>query len=142
MILERHFCEIFRREGIAINGLELNEDLGIGLSFVKLAAAQTGTKVIIGDLKLTAEAEDLIDTNTKNVIFSRCDVTKRADLENLITVSVKEFGDVPDIYIAGAGVFEPVRRKLGPLRYCFDANEAWLTFTMSSWHTELVQFLG
>ena len=33
-----------------------------------------------------------------NVTFS-----KRADLENLIKVSEKEFGDVPDVYIAGAG---------------------------------------
>ncbi|CAC9894601.1 unnamed protein product [Aureobasidium pullulans] len=35
------------------------------------------------------------------------DVRKRGDLENAITVSTLSFGDVPDVYVANAGVFEP-----------------------------------
>jgi len=78
---------------------------GIGLAFCKLAAAQ-GSKILIGDLKLTPEAESFAK-DTKNVVFAKCDVTKWADLQNLITVSEKEFGDVPDVYAPIAGVFEP-----------------------------------
>ncbi|KAI9779422.1 MAG: hypothetical protein M1839_007387 [Geoglossum umbratile] len=79
---------------------------GINLSFVRLAQAK-GARVIIADLRLTKEAEDFLAGAKETVIFQHCDVVKRADLENLITVSQKHFGDVPDVYIAGAGVFEP-----------------------------------
>jgi hypothetical protein len=44
------------------------------------------------------------------VKFTECDVTEWRDLENLITVAQKEFGDVPDVYVPGAGIFEPVSR--------------------------------
>lgn len=80
---------------------------GINLAFTRLAASH-GAKCIIADLRLTQEAEEYMKT-AKGVVFAKCDVTKWADLQNLITVSQKEFGDVPDIYVAGAGVFEPVR---------------------------------
>lgn len=81
---------------------------GINLSFAEIAVQQ-GARVIIADLKLTEEGENFMKGNgAKPAIFTKCDVTKRADLQNLITVSEKEFGDVPDVYIAGAGVFEPV----------------------------------
>ncbi|KAI9871104.1 MAG: hypothetical protein M1830_003306, partial [Pleopsidium flavum] len=78
---------------------------GINLAFTKLAASH-GAKCVIADLRLTQEAEEYMKS-AKGVIFARCDVAKWADLQNLITVSQKEFGDVPDIYVAGAGVFEP-----------------------------------
>jgi NAD(P)-dependent dehydrogenase (short-subunit alcohol dehydrogenase family) len=81
---------------------------GINLCFVQLAVQQ-GAKVIIADLRLTEEAQKFINGSTANsVIFEKCDVTKRADLENLIKVSEEKYGDIPDVYIAGAGVFEPV----------------------------------
>ena len=81
---------------------------GINLSFAQLAV-QAGARVIVADLKLTEEGEAFMKGDgAKSAIFTKCDVSKRADLENLITVSEKEFGDVPDVYIAGAGVFEPV----------------------------------
>jgi NAD(P)-dependent dehydrogenase (short-subunit alcohol dehydrogenase family) len=83
---------------------------GINLAFSQLAV-QAGAKVLIADLKLTADGEAFMKTQEakQSAAFVKCDVAKRADLENLITVSEKEFGDVPDVYIAGAGVFEPVR---------------------------------
>lgn len=82
---------------------------GINLSFVQLAV-KAGARVIVADLKLTQEGETFMKGDgAKAAKFVKCDVTKRADLENLIVVSEKEFGDVPDVYIAGAGVFEPVR---------------------------------
>ena len=81
---------------------------GINLSFAQFAV-QAGARVIVADLKLTKDGEKFINgEGAKSSVFAKCDVSKRADLENLIKVSEKEFGDVPDVYIAGAGVFEPV----------------------------------
>jgi NAD(P)-dependent dehydrogenase (short-subunit alcohol dehydrogenase family) len=81
---------------------------GINLSFAKFAV-QAGARVIVADLKLTEEGEKFMKSqNSDTAVFTKCDVTKRKDLENLIAVSEKEFGDVPDVYVAGAGVFEPV----------------------------------
>ncbi len=80
---------------------------GINLAFTRLAASH-GAKCIIADLRLTAEASAYIAT-AQNVIFAKCDVTQWADLKALVAVSREAFGDVPDIYVPGAGVFEPVR---------------------------------
>lgn len=86
---------------------------GINLAFTRLAASH-GAKCIIADLRLTPEASAYIAT-APNVIFTKCDVTQWADLQNLITVSKEKFGDVPDIYVPGAGVFEPVLNPPFPL---------------------------
>src|SRR6187402_2026351 len=81
---------------------------GINLSFAKLAVQQ-GARVLIADLQLTSEAKRFLeDEGSKAAVFVKCDVTKRADLENLIKASENKFRGVPDVYIAGAGVFEPV----------------------------------
>lgn len=80
---------------------------GIGLALCVLALSRGAKGIVIGDLKLQPEAEELVSENPKTVIFAKCDVTKWADLKNLVTVSEKEFGDVPDIYAPIAGVFEP-----------------------------------
>ncbi|KAI9740331.1 MAG: hypothetical protein M1834_004910 [Cirrosporium novae-zelandiae] len=77
--------------------------VGIHLEFCRIAHAK-GAKVIIADLCLTKEAEDFIQPG---VVFQPCDVGKWDDLQNLITVSEKLFQDVPDVYVAGAGIFEP-----------------------------------
>lgn len=82
-------------------------DAGISLAFVKLAAKQLGTRVIIADLRLTPEAAQFV-TEARNVVFAKCDVAVWPDLQSLIKVSEEEFGDVPDVYVAGAAVFEPV----------------------------------
>ncbi|KAL1889068.1 hypothetical protein Sste5346_009133 [Sporothrix stenoceras] len=79
---------------------------GINLAFAKQAVEQ-GARVVIADLNLTDNAKAFAAANEKSVVFAKTDVTKRADLENTVTVAEKTFGDVPDVYIAGAGIFEP-----------------------------------
>jgi NAD(P)-dependent dehydrogenase (short-subunit alcohol dehydrogenase family) len=85
---------------------------GIGLAFVKLAHEQ-GAKVIIADLKLHSDAAKIgITTKTPGIVFQTCDVTKWDQLSTLFTVSEERFGDVPDIYVANAGIFESVSSVL------------------------------
>lgn len=81
---------------------------GIGFSFTKLCH-EHGARVLVGDLKLTAEAEDYISkTDRKEAIaFEHCDVTSWQSLEKLITGAVRKFGEVPDVYVPCAGIFEP-----------------------------------
>lgn len=80
---------------------------GIGLAFAQLCC-KAGARVIIADLKLTADAQNFIDTtDSSKVIFQKCDVSCWTDLHDSITASVTAFGDVPDIYAPVAGIFEP-----------------------------------
>jgi hypothetical protein len=82
-------------------------------------AIKEGARIIIADLKLTPEAEDFTRHHgSSKVIFVKTDVSKRAQLENLITVSEKHFGDVPDVYICGAAIFELVTLS-SPLDHIF-----------------------
>lgn len=82
--------------------------LGIGLSFVKLIL-DNGAKVLTPDLRLTPEAEQLINSSNGNAAFMKCDVANWADLEAIPQHVEKAFGNgaVADIWVAGAGVFEP-----------------------------------
>lgn len=48
------------------------------------------------------------EKRTANVIFIKCDVRKRADLEELVKAAERTWSAVPDVWVAGAGVFEPV----------------------------------
>lgn len=90
---------------------------GISLAFVQLAASQ-GARVIIADLCLSSEAEESVK-NSQRIIFVKCDVTEWKDLQNLIEVSEEKFGDIPDVYVAGAGIFDPVRSPPSYLRLEF-----------------------
>lgn len=80
---------------------------GIGLAFARLAVRR-GARVVMADIQLTVEAEDFLES-TKDVVFQKCDVAKWDDLFQLVAVSKSKFNDIPDVYVAGAGVFEPVR---------------------------------
>lgn len=71
-------------------------------------ASTSGSRVIIADLALSPAAEPLV-RNDPNVRFIKCDVQEWDNLEALIPFAEKEFGDVPDVYAANAGVGEPVR---------------------------------
>ena len=80
---------------------------GIGFTFARICH-EKGARVILGDLKLTQEAQDYLATKDKSEIFHEtCDVTSWKSLHNLISASLKTFGDVPDIYAPVAGVFDP-----------------------------------
>lgn len=83
---------------------------GIGLAFAKLFNSKGG-RVLIGDLKLTSAAEDFLHAtevdSPGSVVFRTCDVTDWKSLHALISASVQEFGEVPDVYCPCAGIFEP-----------------------------------
>jgi NAD(P)-dependent dehydrogenase (short-subunit alcohol dehydrogenase family) len=70
---------------------------GIGFAFAKLCHSK-GARVLLGDLKLTKEAEEYAAKDKSNIAFEKCDVTSWDDLHNLISASVKKFGSVPDVY--------------------------------------------
>lgn len=53
------------------------------------------------------EAEKLIDSSDRKAVFMKCDVSNWADLEAIPSEVSKAFGSVADVWIAGAGVFEP-----------------------------------
>ncbi|KAJ5629472.1 NAD(P)-binding protein [Penicillium herquei] len=78
---------------------------GISFEFIRLAYAK-GARILIADLQLGKEAKKLVESKI-DVHFTPCDVRNWKDLKGLIVVSVSIWNDVPDIYIAGAGVFEP-----------------------------------
>lgn len=80
---------------------------GIGLSFVKLCYLKEAKGILIGDLRLTSEADEFIKTGDGSVVYSQCDVSDWKALRKLITMSVEKFGEVPDIYCPCAGIFEP-----------------------------------
>jgi NAD(P)-dependent dehydrogenase (short-subunit alcohol dehydrogenase family) len=81
---------------------------GIGLSFVKLCHSKGAKGILIGDLKLTSDADDFIKkTGDGSVVFTQCDVSDWKALRRLITTSVEKFGEVPDIFCPCAGIFEP-----------------------------------
>lgn len=80
---------------------------GIGFEFTK-TCHQRGARVIIGDLRLTPEAQEWFDKQpSKEVVFKSCDVTSREQLKNLVSAAVESFGEVPDVYAPVAGVLDP-----------------------------------
>lgn len=87
-----------------------NSLAGIGLEYCLLAREKGARKVIIADLRLTEAAQRAVQSDT-NLVFQACNVTKWRDLQEMIEVSLHRFGDVPDVYVASAGVFEPVRTR-------------------------------
>lgn len=78
---------------------------GIGFALAKLCHQQ-GARVLIGDLKLTTEAEKYIADNDA-ITWAVSDVTDWNSLHNLISKSLQEFKDVPDVYCPVAGLYEP-----------------------------------
>lgn len=86
---------------------------GINLAFVKLAR-DSGAKVLIADKALSAEGKEYLHGAAGDVVFQECDVRDWADLKRLVPRAVEAFGDVPDVYVAGAGIFEPVSRVFAP----------------------------
>lgn len=80
---------------------------GIGFAFARLCH-EKGARVLIGDLKVTQDAQQYLDAHPSGeIMFESCDVTSWKSLHNLITVSLDRFGKVPDIYAPVAGVLDP-----------------------------------
>ncbi|KAK4542110.1 hypothetical protein LTR36_007141 [Oleoguttula mirabilis] len=81
---------------------------GINFAFVRLALAAEA-RVLVADIKLLPEAEKLVDSSNGNATFMKCDVSDWSDLEAIPSEVFKAFGPgaVADVWIAGAGVFEP-----------------------------------
>jgi NAD(P)-dependent dehydrogenase (short-subunit alcohol dehydrogenase family) len=77
---------------------------------VKLALASQA-KVLIADIKLLKEAEDLVRSPEAagRVAYATCDVCKWDQLDRLPAEVESAFGEgaVTDVWVAGAGVFEP-----------------------------------
>jgi NAD(P)-dependent dehydrogenase (short-subunit alcohol dehydrogenase family) len=66
--------------------------------------------MIIGDLRLTQEAKEFVSrVGRDRIVFQPCDVAKWDQLQKLVSTSEVKYKDVPDVWVAGAGVFEPVR---------------------------------
>jgi len=79
---------------------------GIGLAFSTLCLSLGCSHLLIGDIKVEPGAEALLSKH-KNAHFVQTDVRDWRQLQNLIDYSEKELGDVPDIYVPNAGIFEP-----------------------------------
>lgn len=81
---------------------------GIGLCFTE-ALLKKGCNVLIGDMKLTDDAQKLVDSTkgkTPKAVFQETDVTSWPALTAMFEAAIKEFGAV-DIVCPNAGVFEP-----------------------------------
>lgn len=85
----------------------LSVNLGIGLTYALLAREKGARKVIIADLRLTEDAKEAVRSD-ENIIFLPCNVAVWQDLQAIIDTSLAKLRDVPDVYVASAGVFEPV----------------------------------
>lgn len=103
---------------------------GIGLSYALLAKSKGARAVLIADVSLTDEADYAIKNNAL-IEFIQCDVTKWGDLQNIIDVSSKRFGDFPDVYVASAGVFEPVRPHVKRIQFVYVSDYLAHTFSLS-----------
>jgi NAD(P)-dependent dehydrogenase (short-subunit alcohol dehydrogenase family) len=80
---------------------------GIGFAFAK-ACHGKGARVLIGDLKLTDEADQYVSKDKDStLLFQKCDVSSWDDLHDLISTSVKKFSAVPDVYAPIVGVLFP-----------------------------------
>jgi NAD(P)-dependent dehydrogenase (short-subunit alcohol dehydrogenase family) len=87
---------------LADNALQLSAvtggGSGIGFAFAK-ACHEKGARVLIGDLKLTDEADQYVSkVKDSSIVFQKCDVSSWDDLHDLISTSVKKFSAVPDVY--------------------------------------------
>ena len=80
---------------------------GIGLAFAKLARKH-GARIVMADIKLTQEAQEFLFDNKSGVLSYQCDVTKWASLSGGFEFSKASLGDVPDVVVPCAGIFEPV----------------------------------
>ncbi|RFU28573.1 hypothetical protein B7463_g7788, partial [Scytalidium lignicola] len=99
--------------GLDLNGasaIVTGAGSGINLAFARVLFDK-GCNVLIADISLRPEAQAFIDSaaekQSPKVVFERTDVTDWSQLEKTFDVAKKEFGTVPDLVCAGAGIYEP-----------------------------------
>jgi sorbitol-6-phosphate 2-dehydrogenase len=81
---------------------------GIGLAVAK-GFAEVGANVILADFaeEQGAEAiEKISSLGSGEAVFVRCDVTSKADVENMVTTAVERFGRL-DVLVNNAGINVP-----------------------------------
>jgi len=77
---------------------------GIGRS-IALAFAREGAKVVVADLneKGGLETVDLVKKEKEEAIFVKVDVSQAENIDQMVEVCLKEFGQV-DILVNNAGI--------------------------------------
>ncbi|MFQ5666992.1 MAG: SDR family NAD(P)-dependent oxidoreductase [Candidatus Binatia bacterium] len=85
-----------------ITGAASGNGRGIALRF-----AEEGADIVIADIDADrmAETAELVRGRGRSALLQRCDVSKKADIDQLISAAVSDFGHV-DIAVANAGVVE------------------------------------
>ena len=81
---------------------------GIGLAVAK-GFAEVGANVILADFaeEQGAEAiEEISSLGSGEAVFVRCDVTSKADVENMVATAVERFGRL-DVLVNNAGINVP-----------------------------------
>ncbi|KAH0840987.1 hypothetical protein AYO21_10536 [Fonsecaea monophora] len=81
---------------------------GINLEFAKLCQ-KSGCRVLAADIRSTPELEEWLQEVKGaecKVVYQETDVAQWDQLKALARVSEQAFGEVPDLFVAGAGIFE------------------------------------
>ena len=88
---------------------------GIGRG-ISLLFAKEGSKVVVADMAVETgnETVRLIEAAGGEAIFARTDVTKAADVEKMVRLTVSQFGK-PDILCNNAGIFPAEPRLISDL---------------------------
>ena len=82
---------------------------GINFEFAKLLLLE-GCNVLIADIALRFESQATLDhyaSGSPRAVYHKTDVTVWTDLEAAVEAGIKAFGKL-NIFVPGAGVFEPV----------------------------------
>jgi NAD(P)-dependent dehydrogenase (short-subunit alcohol dehydrogenase family) len=90
--------QIFKDKVIIITG----STFGIG-KFTALAFAKRGAKVVLSDYIADEDTEKTIRENGGEAIFVSCDVSKEADVKNLVAKTVAHYGRL-DFAFNNAGI--------------------------------------
>jgi NAD(P)-dependent dehydrogenase (short-subunit alcohol dehydrogenase family) len=90
--------QIFKDKVIIITG----STFGIG-KFTALAFAKRGAKVVLSDYIADEDTEKTIRENGGEAIFVSCDVSKEADVKNLVAKTVTHYGRL-DFAFNNAGI--------------------------------------
>ena len=100
---------------------------GICLAFTKLLLSRH-CNVVIADLRLTAEAEELVAAEKAGeglarIVFKKTDVTNWKQLQSAFDTAISEFREL-DIVCPGAGIFDPVSQPSIAFAKGFEADRS------------------